>query len=61
MVLTTDAFLALSETSAETQGVPDARIAVVAHPIGATPETELAQRAEGIVDKSIALLTGKTR
>ena len=59
MVITTDDFRMLSEESAATQGLPDARIACVAHPIGATTEAGLRARAESIVDTCIALLTGR--
>ena len=59
MVITTDEFQILSRESAATQRLPDARIASVAHPIGATSEDGLKERAEGAVDLCIALLTGQ--
>jgi len=58
-VVTTDEFETLSRESARTQGMPDARVVRVAHPIGATTEDGLRQRAEGAADVSIGLLTGQ--
>jgi len=37
--------------------IPSARIAVVAHPIGGTPEAELVARADASVDDLIRLLS----
>ncbi|MAG30728.1 MAG: hypothetical protein CL908_07555 [Deltaproteobacteria bacterium] len=59
-MITTDEFLVLSRESAQTQGLADARIVSVPHPIGATTEEGLRQRAEGAADASIGLLTGRT-
>ncbi len=55
MVVTTEAFLELTRESARTVGLPDARIAVVPHPIGATAEPVLLERAEAAVDALIEL------
>ena len=40
--------------------LPDARIAVIAHPLGAITDAEVLARAEAVVDDVIALFTGTT-
>ena len=56
VVVATDAFETLAREAARTQGLPDARIATVGHPIGGIPEPELAARRSQLVDKLLALL-----
>lgn len=58
MVLTTTGFLNLTEQVARAIGLPDARIVVVAHPIGGIEEPAVLERARGIVEEVLALWTG---
>ena len=51
VVLATDKFADLARRSAVQSGLPDARIATVAHPIGGVADHELARRAEQAVDE----------
>ncbi len=55
MVATHD-FAALARESARAQGLPDARIATVEHPIGGVGNAQLLARAETLVDTVLALL-----
>lgn len=56
VVVATDAFEALAREAAGAQGLPDARIAVVTHPIGGIRAEELAARRTQLVDALLALL-----
>jgi len=49
-------FSALAREAARAQGLPDARIATVEHPIGGVGESVLLARAESLVDTVLALL-----
>ena len=59
MVVATESFAALAREEAQAQGLPDARIAVVPHPIGGTRPAELRLRADAAVDSIVALFTGR--
>ena len=59
MVVATESFAGLAREEARAQGLPDARIAVVPHPIGGTRPAELRRRADAVVDTILALLTGR--
>ena len=58
MLIATDEFAALARDAAHAQGLPDARIATVAHPIGGITDEALRGRADSAVDAVLALLTG---
>jgi len=49
--------MGLAEREAEQVGLENARIAVVAHPIGATARDELARRGTRAADEILALLS----
>ena len=53
--MTTEAFEGLARQEAQRQGLPDARIASVTHPVGGISEAELDQRASAVVDSLIEL------
>jgi hypothetical protein len=55
-VVTTTKFDDLARREAAEAGLEDARIAVVAHPIGGTPSDELARRGDAAADVILALL-----
>ena len=59
MVIATDAFAALAREAARSQGLPDARIATVAHPIGGVNDEGLRGRADAAVDAVLGLLSGE--
>lgn len=56
MVATT-AFEVLARTVAVRAHLPDARIAVIEHPLGAITDAEVVARAEAVVDEVIDLFT----
>ena len=58
MVVATTAFEVLARTVASRAHLPDARIAVIEHPLGAISDAEVRARAEAVVDDVIALFTG---
>lgn len=58
VVVTTTAFLPLAEEVASSLGFPDARIAVVEHPLGGISEADVAARAERLVDALVSLSAG---
>ena len=60
MVATTE-FAALARDAAQAQGLAEARIATVAHPIGGIDEAALLARAEKLADAVLALLTPEPR
>ena len=60
MVVATAAFAELARQEAAAQGIPDARIAVVPHPIGGVAEARLLERADAAVDEIVALFCGAT-
>lgn len=57
MVIATDAFATLAREAARSQGLPDARIVRVAHPIGGVGDAELRARAETAVDAALGVLS----
>ena len=58
MVFTTTKFLHLTETAAKAFALPDARIAVVGHPIGDTPVETLHRWADDALDGVVASYCG---
>ena len=48
----------MAREAARAQGIPNARIATVAHPIGGISDEALTGRAETAIDGVLALLTG---
>ncbi len=56
MVVATTAVEQLTRAVADREHVPDARIAVVAHPLGAISDADVDARAEQVVDDVLALL-----
>jgi len=57
VVIATTAFEVLARTVAARAHLPDARIAVIEHPLGAITDAEVLARAESVVDDVIALFT----
>jgi hypothetical protein len=57
VVVATEAFAALARRVAEANRLPQARIAVVAHPLGGISEEAVLARAERAVEEVIALFT----
>ena len=55
-MIATDAFFDLAREAAASQGLPDARILSVAHPIGGVADSALRARADVAVDALLALL-----
>ena len=60
-MIATHAFEALAVESARSQGLPEARIVSVAHPIGGVDEERLRRRAEAAVDGVLGVLAGAGR
>ena len=60
MVVATAEFAALARGEAAAQGIAEARIAVVPHPIGGVAEARLLERADAAVDEIVALFCGAT-
>ena len=56
-MLTTEKFFDLAKREAAQAALPDARLAVVPHPIGGTGKEELATRGERVADEILALLS----
>ena len=61
MVFTTTKFLRLTETAAKAFALPDARIAVVGHPIGDTPTETLHAWADAVVEDVLAAYSGSRK
>jgi hypothetical protein len=59
VVVATRHFAGLAREEASAQGLADARIAVVPHPIGATERTLLLERADAAVDEIVALFSNQ--
>jgi hypothetical protein len=57
VVVATTSFAALARQIADATGVPDARIAVVEHPLGGIDERAVRARAEAVVDEVLGLVT----
>jgi hypothetical protein len=55
VVVATEAFAALAREEAGAQGLAEARIAVVPHPIGGVADARLLERADAAVDAILAL------
>lgn len=61
VVVSTDGFEDLAASDARRQGLADARIATVEHPIGGLPDEALDARAIRVVDALIASLSDPGR
>jgi len=57
VVVTTTAFEALTRTVAARLHLPEARIAVIEHPLGGISDDAVRDRAERVVDDVLALFT----
>jgi hypothetical protein len=58
VLVATTSFAALARQVADAYGLPDARIAVVEHPLGGAREADVVDRAERVVDEVLSLLMG---
>lgn len=58
MVFTTTKFLHLTQMAARAFALPEARIAVVGHPIGDTPEETLHAWADEVLDEVVSAYCG---
>jgi hypothetical protein len=56
-VIVTDSFRATADAMAELRGAPGFRYATTAHPVAVLTEDQVKQRAAGVVDDVIGLLT----
>jgi len=54
----TDALRDLADHTATDLGLTDLRVVSVAHPIGGVDPDEIRERADGMVDEVLGLLTG---
>ena len=61
MVFTTTKFLQLTRSAAKAFALPDARIAVVGHPIGDTPVETLHAWADEALESVVAHYTGASQ
>ena len=59
MVVATTSFTPLAEQVAQAYLLPDARIAVIEHPLGAIDDDAVRQRAAAAVEDVVTLLTGR--
>jgi hypothetical protein len=55
VVVTTTAFEVLTRAVAERSRLPDARIAVIEHPLGGITDDDVRARAHAVVDDVVAL------
>ncbi len=58
VVVATSAFAALAHQTADAYGLPEARIAVVPHPLGGIATAEVRSKADEAVEVVLGLLTG---
>jgi phosphoserine phosphatase len=58
VLVATASFAALARQVADSYGLPQARIAVVEHPLGGILEADVVDRAERVVDEVLSLVTG---
>ena len=58
MLLATEPFVPLAESQSESYGLPDARLAVIAHPLGGISAAEVEARADAVIDDVLLLLVG---
>jgi len=61
VVVATRDFESLAREEARAQGLLDARIAVVPHPIGGVSADALRARADAVVDEVLDLFCGRAR
>jgi hypothetical protein len=60
VLVATASFAGLARRAADAYGFPDARIAVVEHPLGGISEHDVTVRAERAVDTVLELLTSSS-
>jgi hypothetical protein len=60
VVVATSAFAALARQTADAYGLPEARIAVVPHPLGTITAAEVTANADAAVETVLGLLTGRS-
>jgi len=60
VLVTTEALRELTDQTAHDLGRADLRVVSVAHPIGGVDPDEIRQRANGVVDEVLTLLTVTT-
>jgi hypothetical protein len=60
VVVATAKFQELARQSGEQNGLADARIVAVAHPVGGTRAEELDQRADAALEEIVALFLGRS-
>ncbi len=58
MLLATEPFVPLARSQSESYGLPDARLAVIEHPLGAISGLEVEARADAVIDDVLRLLVG---
>ena len=56
-VVCTDQFVVMGNATAEVQGIPGYRYAVVPHPTGRLPEAELLERVRMVLPEVVSILT----
>jgi hypothetical protein len=61
ILVVTEPFLTLATQAAKANGLPSARIAVVAHPLGGVSPGTVHARADSAVEQVVAHLTGASR
>lgn len=59
MVIATEKFAELARQSAARSGLEDARIVVVAHPVGGVSREELGRRADAATEDVVGRLLGR--
>jgi hypothetical protein len=59
VLVATASFAGLARQVADSYGLPQARLAVVEHPLGGIAVADVIDRAEHVVDEVLALVTGR--
>jgi len=59
VVVTTEKFAALTSKVASAYGLAEARISVVPHPLGGTPEAAIRDWADRAVDRIVGVYCGR--
>lgn len=58
VLLATEPFVSLAQSQSESYGLPDARLAVIEHPLGAITAAEVEARAHAVIDDVLRLFVG---
>ena len=58
VLLATEPFVPLAQSQSASYGLPQARLAVIEHPLGAISAPEVEARASAVVDEVLRLLLG---